>query len=264
MQISILGCGWLGLPLGESLAKSHTVKGSVTSAEKFMLLQEKGIMPFRIDLNAPDEATIRDFLHGSDALIICIPPKAALKSDLSYPERIKVLIPYIASSGVKSVLFTSSISVYGESDALPVVDETTTPNPQTESGKQVFAAEQLLQECVDFKTTIVRLGGLVGGERHPVYHLAGKQNLENAYGPVNLVDREECIAIITRVIQKGCWGEVFTAVHPLGETRKEYYTGKAQELGLPLPHFSETGITKGKIVKGQQKLAELLDFSFKK
>jgi UDP-glucose 6-dehydrogenase len=35
MKISIVGCGWLGLPLGEKLAKSgHQVFGSTTSVEK--------------------------------------------------------------------------------------------------------------------------------------------------------------------------------------------------------------------------------------
>jgi nucleoside-diphosphate-sugar epimerase len=262
MNIAILGCGWLGLPLGESLAKSNTVKGSVTSTERFPLLQEKGIMPFCIDLNAPDVEVLQNFLDGCDVLIISIPPKAGVKSDLSYPERIKIIIPHIASSGVKNVLFTSSVSVYGEDESLPVVDETTLPNPQTESGKQVLEAEMLLQDCPDFKTTIIRLGGLVGGERHPVYHLAGKQNLENANGPVNLINREECIDIITRIIQRQCWGEVFTAVHPTTKSRKEYYTEKAKEFGLPEPQFSEGGSSKGKVVKGQDKLAALLGFTF--
>lgn len=262
MKISILGCGWLGLPLGESLAQSYSVKGSVTTAEKFPALQEKGIVPFCVDLNAPDEVAIQEFLSGSDVLIICIPPKAAVKSNLSYSERINELIPCIAISRVKNVLFTSSISVYSESKALPEVDEATAPNPQTESGRQVLAAEELLKACGDFKTTIIRLGGLVGGERHPVHHLAGRENLENPNGPVNLVERDECISIIARIIEKGCWGEVFTAVHPTHKTRKEYYTEKAQVMGLPAPHFDEKSITKGKIVKGQQKLIDLLGFSF--
>lgn len=262
MDIAILGCGWLGLPLGESLAKSNTVKGSVTSTEKFLQLQDKGITPFCIDLNVINVEALQDFLDGCDVLIISIPPKAGVKSNLSYTERIKELILHIASSGVKNVLFTSSISVYGEDESLPVVDETTLPVPLTESGKQVLQAEKILQECPDFKTTIIRLGGLVGGERHPVYHLAGKQNLENANGPVNLINREECIDIITRIIEKELWGEVFVAVHPTTKSRKEYYTEKAKEFGLPEPHFSEGASTKGKIVRGQKKLATVLGFSF--
>lgn len=262
MKISILGCGWLGLPLGESLAKLHSVKGSVTHPEKFASLQDKGVTPFCIDLNAHDDNVLHEFLNGCDVLIISIPPKATVKSDLNYPERIKRLIPYIAALGVKNVLFTSSISVYGEDESLPIVDETSQPHPQTDSGKQVLQAERLLQECADFKTTIIRLGGLVGGERHPVFHLAGRKNIENPHGPVNLINRQECINIITRIIEKEVWDEVFTAVHPTAKTREEYYTEKALELELPAPHFSETGVTKGKVVKGQEKLASVLGFTF--
>lgn len=263
MQISILGCGWLGFPLAETLVKNHTVKGSVTTPEKLATLQAAGIQPYCIDLNNPDAATVTAFLRGSDVLVIAIPPKLRAETGISYPEKLNNLLPYIVSAGIKNVLFTSSISVYGESEALPQVDETTIPIPETESGRQVLAAEQVLALCTDFKTTIVRLGGLTGGERHPVYHLAGRQNLENPEGPVNLINREECIGILTAVIDKNCWGEVFTAVHPETKNRKEYYTEKAAELGLPLPNFVE-GSVKGKFVKGQDKLMDLLGFSFEK
>jgi len=50
--ISILGCGWLGLPLGEYLKqKSYKIKGSTISIEKLGLLKKKGIEPFLINLN---------------------------------------------------------------------------------------------------------------------------------------------------------------------------------------------------------------------
>lgn len=262
MNIAILGCGWLGLPLGKSLSEKYNVKGSVTSPEKFTLLQQNGISPFCIDLNNPVASSLTAFLEGVEVLVIAIPPKAAVKSDLSYPERLKGLIPYIAAAGIKKVLFTSSISVYGEDENLPVVDETTLPNPTTESGKQVLAAEQLLQGCPDFKTTVIRLGGLVGGERHPVYHLAGRGNVDNPNGPVNLVNREECVEIISRIIERECWDEVFVAVHPETLTRKEYYTHTAAQLNLAAPHFNEASATKGKVVKGQEKILGLLGFIF--
>lgn len=262
MQISILGCGWLGLPLAEALVKIHTVKGSVTTAAKLPVLQEKGILPFQVDLNSPDADTITGFLHGSDVLVIAIPPKVRAEGAISYPDKLNAIVPYIVSAGIKKVLFTSSISVYGENEAVPEVDELTEPNPQTESGKQVLAAERVLQSCNDFSTTIVRLGGLVGGERHPVYHLSGRENIENPQGPVNLINRDECVEILVRIIQQDFFGEVFTAVHPEAKNREAFYTDIARELGLALPAFNNQGTTKGKIVKGQDKLKRLLGFTF--
>ncbi|RYE24983.1 MAG: SDR family NAD(P)-dependent oxidoreductase, partial [Sphingobacteriaceae bacterium] len=52
-KISILGCGWLGLPLAKLLvAKGWQVKGSTTTFEKLNLLQEAGIEPFLIRAEA--------------------------------------------------------------------------------------------------------------------------------------------------------------------------------------------------------------------
>ena len=262
MQISILGCGWLGLPLAEALVKTNIVKGSVTTAAKLPVLQEKGVLPFQVDLNNPDTNTITGFLHGSDVLVIAIPPKVRAEGAISYPDKLKALVPYIMQAGIKKVLFTSSISVYGESTDIPEVDEVTEPNPQTESGKQVLASERVLQSCNDFSTTIVRLGGLVGGERHPVYHLSGRDNIENPHGPVNLINREECVEILSKIIGRNVWGEVFTAVHPETRTRQEYYTGVAKDLGLTAPKFVQYGSTVGKIVKGQEKLQRFLGITF--
>lgn len=262
MQISILGCGWLGLPLAKGLAGSYTVKGSVTTAEKLQLLRAEGIQPYCIDLPNTGAATLTDFLSGSDVLVITIPPKIRAGEGIPYADKLKVLLPHIKAAGIQKVLFTSSISVYADAPGITIVTEDTLPNPGTESGKQVLAAEQLLQSSLDFETTIVRFGGLVGGERHPVYHLAGRQNIENPHGPVNLIQRHDCVEVISKIIERNIWGEVFTAATPSAKTRQEYYTEKAQALGLPLPHFAE-GTAKGKIIKGQDKLARLLGFTFK-
>lgn len=261
MQIAILGCGWLGLPLGEKLTEKYTVKGSVTSVEKLQLLAGAGIRPYRVNLNEPDEVTIVGFLSGSDVLVIAIPPKAKENIGLTYPEKIRILLPHIVESGIKKVLFTSSVSVYGEDETIPNVDEATVPNPQTESGKQVLAAEQVLQNCPAFKTTIVRFGGLIGGERHPVKFLAGRQNITNPDAPVNLIKRNQCLDIISLIIEKDIWNEVFTAASPQSQNRRDYYTREAEKLGLPLPHFTEHGTSAGKKVLGQQKISERLGYT---
>ncbi len=50
-NISILGCGWLGLPLALTLKKNgYSIKGSTTSEIKVKLLNNYGVQPFIIDL----------------------------------------------------------------------------------------------------------------------------------------------------------------------------------------------------------------------
>jgi UDP-N-acetyl-D-mannosaminuronate dehydrogenase len=51
-QISILGCGWLGLPLAKALLENgFSVNGSTTSVEKLSVLENLGIQPYLIALS---------------------------------------------------------------------------------------------------------------------------------------------------------------------------------------------------------------------
>ncbi|GAB3814760.1 hypothetical protein GCM10028895_08160 [Pontibacter rugosus] len=62
--VSIMGCGWLGLPLAEQLVKQgYTVKGSTTTAAKQALLEEKNIQPYLLNLadEQVDEEQLQDF-----------------------------------------------------------------------------------------------------------------------------------------------------------------------------------------------------------
>ena len=170
------------------------------------------------------------------------------------------LIPFIEKSTIKKVLFVSSTSVYGDENG--IITEETIPNPETESGKQLLLAEALLQKNQNFETTILRFGGLIGEDRHPVKFLAGKENLENPDAPVNLIHQNDCIEIIEVIIQQSKWNEVFNAAAPFHPTRQEYYTQKAKEQNLILPKFSseKSNITK---VISSEKVENILKYQFK-
>ena len=269
-KISILGCGWLGLPLAKSLIakRRYFVNGSTTSENKLSILKDAGINPFLVALESESiSETINDFLAESEILIIDIPPKlrgnipeTSASSRKVFVEKIENLIPFIEKSTIKKVLFVSSTSVYGDENG--IITEETIPNPETESGKQLLLAEALLQKNQNFETTILRFGGLIGEDRHPVKFLAGKENLENPDAPVNLIHQNDCIEIIEAIIQQSKWNEVFNAAAPFHPTRQEYYTQKAKEQNLILPKFSseKSNITK---VISSEKVENILKYQFK-
>lgn len=260
-QISILGCGWLGLPLAKQLiAQGHSVKGTTTTPDKVSLLHETGITPYVITLHEDKpEGDINAFLNGSDILIIDVPPGIRKNTNESFTAKINALIPDIVNSGVAKVLFISSTSVYGAVNG--TITEATTPNPETESGRQLIEVESLLQSKSNFKTTVLRFGGLIGGDRHPVHHLAGKENINNPDAPVNLIHRDDCIGIIEQIIEKGAWGEIFNGVTPYHPTRQEYYTEKAKEKNLPIPLFSREEVSITKVIVAD-KVKQVLKYGF--
>ena len=262
-QISILGCGWLGLPLAKSLLeKGFLVKGSTTSIEKISILKNNGITPFQISLGEDKiEGEIDLFLANSEILIIDIPPKLRGDSKENFVGKIKNLIPFIEKSSVEKVVFVSSTSVYSDDNS--TITEAFKPNPDSESGKQLVESEKILQSNSNFKTTILRFGGLIGENRHPIKFLAGKINIENPNAPINLIHQEDCIGIITSIIKHEIFGETFNAVAPFHPTRKEYYIQKAITNGLPLPEFDESKPSVGKLILST-KIEEVLGYTFKK
>ncbi|WP_125718283.1 NAD-dependent epimerase/dehydratase family protein [Flavobacterium ustbae] len=275
-QISILGCGWLGLPLAKKLIeKGHSINGSTTSENKLSILKNAGINPFIVILNDPETSgegafesdsiseNINTFLAESEILIIDIPPKLRAvdpnTEKKAFVEKIQNLIPFIEKSAVKKVLFVSSTSVYGDDNCL--ITEETIPNPETESGKQLLLAEKLLQQNQNFETTILRFGGLIGEDRHPVKFLAGKENLENPDAPINLIHQNDCIRIIEEIINQSKWNEIFNAVAPFHPTREEYYSQKAIIMNFPEPKFSSQKSNIKKVISSE-KIETILNYQF--
>ncbi len=248
-QISILGCGWLGLPLAVSLQrKGYSIKGSTTSEQKIVDLKKAGIRPFLIQLNAENTTgDVYGFLESSHTLIINVPPGMRGNSLELFSRKMEKLIPFIQQSRIENVLFVSSTSVFGDNQG--VVDESTIPTPDSLSGKDLLRTEALLKSNPNFKTTVIRFGGLIGEDRHPVNYLSGKTNLTGGNTPVNLIHRNDCIRLIERVIETNFWDKTIHGVFPSHPSRYAYYTQQAISRNLPPPHFEKVNQEFQKIIR---------------
>lgn len=291
-KISLLGIGWLGFPLAKKLIQmGYDVKGSTTSIDKIESLKENNIQPFQIELSENKiKGNIAGFLENSEILIIDIPPKLGSSSSENFVAKIKLLSGSIEKSTIKKVLFISSTSVYADAFPIDEIDENSIPNPDAESGKQLLQAEKTLLSNTNFQTTILRFGGLIGEDRHPIKFLAGKTNVENPDAPINLIHQEDCIGIIVEILgyiqlKKGLrqaqsdkfnkdvynltpfnkphTENVFNAVAPQHPTRKEYYHKKAEISNLPFPIFAKNKESKGKIISST-KIETILNYRFNK
>ena len=270
-KISILGCGWLGLPLAKSfIKKGFIIKGSTTSEEKISVLQNAGIEPFLISIKSNKvSGNIVKFLDDSEILIIDIPPDLRYGNTESFIEKMKQSIPYLEHSSIKKIIFVSSTSVYSGFNLSTAfvteeqfkVYENTIAVPDNESGLQLLASEKILQANKNFETTIIRFGGLIGEDRNPTKFLAGRKNLDNAAAPINFIHQIDCIGIIEKIIDTNSWNQIYNGVAPYHPTRKEYYTKKAAEMGLEIPQFDESKPSTGKIVSSL-KVEKLLNYQF--
>lgn len=265
MKIAILGCGWLGLELGKSLkAENHEIKGSITRMERMAALHEAGIVPYSIKLFENGvQGDISSFLSGAEVLVVDIPPGLRKNPDSNFVEKIKSLIPFIEKSGLKRVIYTSSTSVYQDTEKIPEYTEESETDNSSDSSIQLRNVELLFLDNENFKTSILRFGGLIGGDRHPVKYLSGRSGIKNPEAPVNLVDREDCIAALIQIIQLKDDNGVWNVVYPEHPPKKDYYTRIAKEKNLAVPQFKESEISKGKFISSE-KLIKELNFKFQK
>lgn len=258
-SFAILGCGWLGLPLAASLATDgHAVKGSTRTTEKAAALQAMGIRHYAIDLDPEaDAAVLSDFLDA-DRVVINIPPGRGRGDVEDHPRQIAALVPHLGNA--HQIIFVSSTSVY-PSENRTVVEEDAGNSPAA-SGRALLRAEAMLREAVGPRLCIVRPGGLLGGDRHPGRFLARREYLTSPDTPTNLIGRDDLVAILRLLLERGVVGETFNAVCPEHPTRREFYTREAVKLGIELPPFNDFADPEPWKIVSAEKLMQQLGYRF--
>jgi len=245
-NISILGCGWLGLPFAkELLKKGYKVNGSCTSTAKLDTLKQNNINAFVINTKDIND-NIEPFLD-SEVLLIAITSKNI--------EAYRSLIKHIEKSNIKKVIFISSTSVYTASNS--IVDEETPTNDGP-----LAEIENLFINNPIFKTTIIRFAGLIGYTRKPGNFIRPDNIIRNPKGYVNMIHRDDCLAILHLIITKNVFGQVLNACADEHPTRGEYYIQEMKKVGRENHKLEEESTAPYKIISNQ-KLKNILNYSFK-
>jgi len=258
--VSILGCGWFGLPFARELvASGYRVLGSTTTESKRRLLEEAGIEPFNLEFpDGPRSNADLEFFKA-DVLFIAIPPKRKEGKSVDYLKKIKRICHYAAASGVKHVVLISSTGVFPNANC--VFNELDIPLPDNEGSRALLEAEQELTSGYPFSSTIIRFGGLIGEGRDPGRFFAGKKEIRNGLAPVNLIHLNDCIGISKAVLDQNAFGPIYHACSPQHPTRDEFYRQAAVSSGLPVPDFKRE-LLEWKLIESVN-LARVLSYSFK-
>ncbi len=235
------------MPLAECFVeKGCYVKLSTTSSRRVTELSVLKVNPFIIDIGVLT-SNIQPFLQAN-ILIINIPVK-----NVDY---FASLIEKIEASEIKKVLFVSSISVYennnlviSESDGLESKDNS------------LFKIENLFRQSSKFKTTIIRFGGLIGYSRNPGKFFSKGKPVYNPDGNVNLIHRDDCIEIISQIIEQDVWGDVFNCCADTHPTKRQFYTQVSIANGFPSPTLVNSSKKSFKIISNQ-KVKTVLNYDF--
>ena len=184
----------------------------------------------------------------SQTLIINIPSKNI--------DGYRKLVESIADSEIKNVLFVSSTSVYENNNT------TISESDGCELAQSpLLAIENMIRGCSNIKSTIIRFGGLVGYSRNPGKFFKKGRVVQNPESNVNLIHRDDCIGIISQIIQQQVWGEVFNCCADTHPTKREFYSNAAKSSGMQIPEFAESGDQSFKIISNQ-KVKQILNYEF--
>ncbi len=163
------------------------------------------------------------------------------------------LIKQIETSTIKKVLFISSSSVYGAVNGAVSEDD-----GMESADSLLYQIEQMFTSNTHFKTTILRLSGLIGYSRHPGNFFKNGKVVQQPDAPVNLIHRDDCIGIINAIIKQAAWGEIFNGCAMTHPTKRNFYSHARTLLNLPNPEYSsESDIAAYKIVSNEKVIKQL-------
>ena len=262
--VLVLGCGWLGLALARSLVQAgHRVVGTSTTPENIDHMRADGIEPHLLRLGAEfspaADALLHRLLADTDVLVLNVPPRAAAAG--AYPMLLRPVHRAVAAAGTKCVLFVSSTSVYPNEPRL--MRETDALSTRDAASDILRAEGHFVPRYGQWKSTVVRLGGLFGPDRAPGRFLAGRQGRGQGNAPVNLVHLTDVVGVLTGIIQQNLWGHTFNVCADQHPRRRDFYPAAARFLKLESPVFEpeDEAVVSGKTIDSSA-IRSLLPYQF--
>jgi nucleoside-diphosphate-sugar epimerase len=230
--ISILGAGWLGFALAESLVeKGYNIKASSTTKAKLQSIAAIGAEAHFLKLCPGIEAhNFAEFIN-SQLLVICIPPREAINGTGFHLQQIQKLINAIPDKQKLNIIYTSSTSVYQPQAAI-VTEESPIQIDST-----LIKAENALRKIFS-KTTVLRLGGLMGPNRFPAKYYSQKP-VPQPHEGVNYLHQADAIAAIEHIIRNNLWGQIYNVVAPQHPSRQQVIEHNCTAMQLPLPKWAQ-------------------------
>jgi nucleoside-diphosphate-sugar epimerase len=237
----IVGCGYTGSRVGELLARSGVeVYGMRRSADAEGELKRKGIKLIRADIME------YEWKERFDWVINTISSSGGTVSDYQrvYLEGTRRILEALRENPPMRYLFTSSTSVYGQTDGEWVNEESET-HPQAETSKVLVETESEISKAGPWlRNIIVRLGGIYGPGRGYAFKqfVAGNAVMRGDGGSyMNLIHVEDAAAAIVHLLNHPESNGVYNIVDNEPVTQMVFYRYLSQKMNLPIPERAATG-----------------------
>ena len=274
MKCLIIGCGYVGVPLGTELLRlGHEVFGLRRRASAEGELRSAGIQPLDADITKPE--TLANLPRGFDWVVHCVAAGGTAEHYREiYLEGTRRVVEWLAASPPKKFLYTSSTSVYGQADGSQV-KESSPAEPAVETARILVETERMLLEefrRTGFPAVILRVAGIYGPDRGHWF----KQFLKNEARMegdgsrfLNMIHRDDVAGCAIAALKAARPGEIFNAVDDEPVTQRNFFEWLGGTLGkYPPPSVPEDvdgarkrGVTNKRV--SNRKLKMELGYPFK-
>ena len=236
MRVLIAGCGYVGLPLGKELVQQgHEVYGLRRSSSAENELKAAGIQPLLGDVTRPE--TLAPLPREFDWVVNCVAAGGGAENYRQvYLQGTRNLVEWLAPNPPKKFVYTSSTSVYGQTDGSQVKESSPT-EPLVETAKVLVETEKVLLAAAQekkFPAVILRVAGIYGPDRGHAFKLFLKNEARiegDGLRFLNMIHRDDLIGCIIAALKNGRAGEIYNAVDDEPVSQMNFFQWLAGTVG---------------------------------
>jgi nucleoside-diphosphate-sugar epimerase len=244
MRALIVGCGYVGVPLGAALVEAgHSVVGIRRSDQAADTLRSVGIEPAVADVT--DLSSLQSLPGPFDWVVNTVAAGGGGGIEdyrQVYLDGSRNLLDWLGQLPPKRLVYTSSTGVYGQDDG-SVVKETSPTEPLVPTARVLVETERLWLDAAtqrDFPAVILRVAGIYGPERGHWFkqYLANEVKIPGTGQRIlNMIHRDDLVRIIVAALQSGRAGEVYNAVDDEPVSMIQFFRWLSETLGKNMPPF---------------------------
>ncbi len=234
-KVSVLGCGWSGLPLASQLVSlGYTVKGSTTHISRVVELAMEGVVPYIVQTGLTIEGARAKEFFTTDALVVTLPPPRMNGIPDFHLKSHRAIARMAQECGVRKIILFNSTSVYPNANSV-VSEEHAMSIASPHSGVAVLDIEKCYRGDHMPEVIVLRFGGLMGPKRHPGRFLRGRQVLSDSEAPVNMTHLDDVVGSTLFALGGGLPAGAYNVCSPQHPSRGEFYTAAMKAAGEAAP-----------------------------
>jgi nucleoside-diphosphate-sugar epimerase len=249
MRVLIIGCGYVGLPLGAELVRlGHEVFGVTRSEASHPQLRAASITPLLADIS--QRASLDALPLPLDWVVNTVSSRRGGVEEYQqvYLQGTRHLLDWLSPTPLKKFVYTSSTSVYGQTDG-SAVKETSPAEPASDTGRILVETENVLLDAVStkkFPAVILRVAGIYGPDRGHLFQQYLKDEASIAGRGerlLNMIHQTDLVHCIIAALKNGRPGEIYNTSDDEPVPEIHFFRWLSETLGKNMPPFGGDAAT---------------------